>query len=618
MKVNRMILSALLVLLSSTPALSMGKITGELKKWHKVTITFEGPETSETADPNPFLDYRLNVTFSHQESGKSYLVPGYYAADGNAAETSAYSGDQWRVHFAPDAVGEWRYSVSFRKGNQIAVNEDAAAGESAGFMDGETGAFSIQLTDKTGRDLRGKGLLQYVGKHHLQFAETGDYFLKCGADAPENLLAYEDFDGDFKTDGHKDQYIKTWEPHVKDWNPGDPSWQDGKGKGLIGAINYLASKGMNVFSFLTLNIAGDDQNVFPYINYDERLRMDVSRLAQWEIVFEHADKLGMYLHFKTSEAENQNLLDGGAVGTERKLYYRELIARFSHHLALNWNLGEENGKWGNHKGQTTEQRREMTEYFYDHDSYRHIVVIHNGQSFDDLLGTVSKLRGASVQTNRPDFSQVHGAVRGWIKKSVRAGVPWVVACDEPGDAQHALITDEEDPNHDNARVNALWGTLLAGGAGVEWYFGYAHPESDLTCQDWRSRNMMWDQCRYALQFFKAYRIPFWAMSSQDSSSSSGDWILASPFDADNFYAVVQSKDGSKSILNLPEKPLDYGWFNPHSGEGLTGLLHTGQIQGSQKTSLQAPDERDWILLIGPPQKLWPDLESSHIESSEKY
>ena len=68
-------------------AVSAGQISGELKTWHKVTLTFDGPETSETADPNPFLYYRLNVTFKHQGSSKSYLVPGYYAADGDAANT---------------------------------------------------------------------------------------------------------------------------------------------------------------------------------------------------------------------------------------------------------------------------------------------------------------------------------------------------------------------------------------------------------------------------------------------------------------------------------------------------------------------------------------------------
>jgi len=71
-----------------------GEISGELKTWHKVTITFDGPQTSETADPNPFTDYRLDVTFS--KGNKQYIVPGYYAADGNAAHTSADAGNKWR------------------------------------------------------------------------------------------------------------------------------------------------------------------------------------------------------------------------------------------------------------------------------------------------------------------------------------------------------------------------------------------------------------------------------------------------------------------------------------------------------------------------------------------
>ena len=90
-----------------------GEVSGELKTWHKVTVTFDGPRTSETADPNPFTDYRLNVTFSNGD--KTYRVPGYYAADGNAAETSADSGNKWRVHFAPTAPGRCTYEVSFRK-----------------------------------------------------------------------------------------------------------------------------------------------------------------------------------------------------------------------------------------------------------------------------------------------------------------------------------------------------------------------------------------------------------------------------------------------------------------------------------------------------------------------
>ena len=39
-------------------------VSGELKKWHNVTLTFTGPDTNEDAQPNPFRDYRLTVTFA--------------------------------------------------------------------------------------------------------------------------------------------------------------------------------------------------------------------------------------------------------------------------------------------------------------------------------------------------------------------------------------------------------------------------------------------------------------------------------------------------------------------------------------------------------------------------
>jgi len=105
-------------------------ITGELRRWHKVTLTFDGPDTSEDAnDPNPFLDYRLNVTFT--KGSQQIVVPGYYAADGNAAETSATSGNKWRVHFMPDETGTWTYTTSFRTGTDIAVSLDPNAGSSS-------------------------------------------------------------------------------------------------------------------------------------------------------------------------------------------------------------------------------------------------------------------------------------------------------------------------------------------------------------------------------------------------------------------------------------------------------------------------------------------------------
>ncbi|NNF22592.1 MAG: DUF5060 domain-containing protein, partial [Saprospiraceae bacterium] len=374
-------------------------ITGELKKWHKVSLTYDGPYKGEMSNPNPFRDYRLEVEFTNGE--KSYLVQGFFAADGNAAETSASAGDKWRVNFAPDETGTWNYETFFYLGTNAAINGST---DSTGFMHGITGSFEIEATDKEASDNRGKGRLQYVGERYLKYAETGDYFIKMGADAPETFLASECFDSTYAQVFGSD--IKTWDAHVQDWNTGDPVWQGDKGKGVIGAINYLSEMGQNVFSFLTLNVNGDGRNVWPYVDYNKKLRFDCSKLDQWDIVFDHADARGMYLHFKTQETENDQWLDGGDLGNQRKIYYRELVARFGHHLALNWNLGEENTN-------TEQQRIDFAAYFDQLDPYDHNIVLHTyplqyDNVYTDLLGNASELTGASMQIQ---YNLVHKYIK---------------------------------------------------------------------------------------------------------------------------------------------------------------------------------------------------------------
>jgi hypothetical protein len=597
-----LVLVFLLVFAQFVPAANKKKTNPEqlIMKWHKMTFSFDGPQTSETADPNPFLYYRTDVTFTHPATNTTFVVPGYYAADGKAANTSASEGSKWLVHFAPNQTGQWNYQVSFRQGDNIAVSDDRNAGQNAGFCDGQKGSFTVAASDKTGRDFRGKGILQYVGKHHLQFADSKEFFLKAGADAPENLLSYADFDGDFKTDGQKDNLVKTWQPHVADWKAGDPTWSDGKGKGLIGAINYLASKGMNVFSFLTMNIEGDDRNVFPYITYKERVRLDVSRLAQWEVIFEHADKLGMYLHFKTQETENDQLLDKGELGTERKLYYRELIARFGHHLALNWNLGEENTN-------TPEQMRSFAKFFKDNDPYHHPVVLHTfpgdkKKVYTPLVGPFksiqeigSDLTGVSLQS---DPKQVPNDTRTWVKQSAEAGRPWVVANDEQGSADAGVVPDANDATHDEIRKNVLWGNITGGGAGVELYFGYKFANSDLSCQDFRSRDIMWDQCRYALTFFSDHKVPFQDMTCMDSLVSNNNWCLAKPGQV----YVVYLKNGGNAQLDLEGYKADYivKWYNPRAGgKLLDGSVKTIQAAGKNDLGTAPADaDKDWVILVG--------------------
>ena len=603
----------LLTLIASCSQSANVDIQGELKKWHRVSLIFDGPETSELADENPFLNYRLDVTFTNGE--QAYRVPGFYAADGDAAETSAEAGNKWMVRFTPNQTGEWAYTVSFKKGEEVAVQADVTEAVSAGFMDGLNGSFTIADSDKLLPDNRAQGRLNYVGEPYLKYAETEAYFIKLGVDAPENLLAYEDIDATPNALGLR----KNWEPHQKDFDEEASGflWQGDKGGNLLGAINYLASEYLNVFSFLTFNVDGDDRNVFPYLlkvpeaEYEEyandkknkeawvtmfhRDRLDVSKLEQWERIFEYAETKGMFLHFKTHETETDHLMDNGTFGMEGKLYYRELIARFGHHLAMNWNLGEENN-------QPIEEVKKVADYVRQLDPYQHHLVIHTFPNQDDryqqLIGDQSPLTGASLQLRDKDFRDVHQRVLKWRAKSDSTGKAWALAVDEPGNAQIALLPDDEDPTHDLARANALWGTLMASGYGVEWYFGYDSPNSDLTCEDFRSRDIFWDQNRFARQFFEDH-LPFWKMKPVDElTSDTTSYCLTAEGEV---YAVYLPTSQQTPSLNLGDSGKEFSvmWYNPRQG----GDLQTGSVSkvlASNNTPIGYPPadrEKDWVAIV---------------------
>ena len=116
-------------------------------------------------------------------------------------------------------------------------------------------------------------------------------------------------------------------------------------------------------------------------------QFDCSKLDQWNIVFDHMDRLGLMMHVVHQEQENDQLLDQGELGLTRKLYYRELIARFAHHPVVVWNFGEENTN-------TDEQRKAFAKYIRETDPYRHPRVIHTFPSKVDEVYT--NLVGLSV------------------------------------------------------------------------------------------------------------------------------------------------------------------------------------------------------------------------------
>ena len=585
-------------------------VEGPREVGHPLTITFSGPEASETSNPNPFRDMRFDVVF--ENDGHALRVPGYFAADGNAGETGAESGDVWRVHFVPPDTGRWTFRAEVTAGPNAALTGEGEAGPGHG----ESGRIYVDALRLHRGGFLGRGILRHhPGERYLRF-EDGTYFLKGGADSPENFLAYAGFDGTYslKPEGTEQEGeantapLHRYEAHLKDWKSGDPTWRGGKGKSIIGALNYLASEGMNSVYFLTMNVEGDGDDVWPWTDAVVRDRFDVSKLDQWSVVFDHMDRLGLMMHVILTETENEVLFERYVASPtdfadERKLYYRELVARFAHHPALVWNLGEENG-WddrdkpstGNSGAATTdEQRRQFASYIRDLDPYDHPIVVHTlpgdqERIYRPLLSS-STLDGVSLQIG--NMTEAHEETLKWVTESAASGRSWFVHVDEIGPAEKGVSPDGPENNHDDVRRHVLWGNLMAGGAGVEWYFGYTYPHNDLNAEDWRSRDRMWDYTRHALAFFREH-LPFWEMAPDDALSwAGGDFVLAKPGET---YAVYLSSPKATRV-NLAPGTYSVKWYNPRDGGSLQDGTVT-RVVGPGWQDVGTPEGAgDWVALI---------------------
>lgn len=583
--------------------------------WDKVVLEFKGPKLVESEEA--FMDYRLDVHFINNATGTLYNVPGYFAADGSAAETSANSGNIWKVNFSPDETGEWLYVASFRKGEDVAISLDPAAGESGEYFDGASSSFFVieRASKEITKDFKTKGRLEYVGEHYLQFTGSKEFFIKGGAGSPENFLAYEDFDGTKDNGGTNypalgENQLHAFAPHAGDWKVGNPSWQDGKGTEMIGALNYLSEKGLNAFYLLLMNVHGDGDDLWPWTEAEAVTTYDVSKLAQWEMVFDYMDELGIVRDFFLTETENESFFEvlegeGSDFAKSRKLYYREMIARFGHNLGVSWNLGEENG-WSDgepeelyKKGNTDEQRIKFAEYIKEIDPYDHHLVVHNFPDhieliFEPLLGN-ENFDGMSLQTHL-DYAKTIGT---WVDKTEEAGKKWVLAIDEPLGWEYGTRPDSDDPEHDEARIEVLWEPLLAGGAGVDWYFGWQNnaPTSDLSNEDMRSRNNMWMQTNVAIEFFNKY-VPFQQMRGANELVT-GEGVSAFAKEGEIYLVYMRSPVNTTLDLSGTDKSYSVSWFNPQEG-GELQMGSVSSIEGGKKVSLGNPPagrNKDWAVLV---------------------
>jgi hypothetical protein len=568
----------------STIVLAGGIVTGDLKVWHTVTVSFPGPTANETdSSPNPFLHCRLQVTFTGP-SGQTYNVPGFFDGDGKGSG----SGNIWRVRFTPDQAGQWKYKASFRRGSNVAVDLSPTAGTPTGF-NGANGTFTVANLDREAPGFLKWGRLEYVGRHYLKFRD-GPYWIKGGTDSPENFFAYDGFDNTPKGK-------HTYKPHIQDWQPGDPDWNHGAAKGIIGALNYLASQRVNSIYFLPMNIGGDGKDTWPFVgpiepkgsSSNDNLHYDISKLYQWETVFTHAQKKGICLHLVLNEAEapNKKELDNATLGAERKLFYRELIARFGHHLALQWNLSEEYDL-GLNLG--PDRVKEFAEYIQKVDPYGHPITVHNkGKNPDPAWLPFLGDKRFSI-TSFQYYKELAGRgseIEKWRKKTADAGRPLPICLDE--------IRWTTPDNLAEQRRDIVWPTFLSGGH-TEHFL-----DQRLDTEDFRRYENLWDWTWYARRFMEE-NLPFWEMNPDDgllsgeNSDYGGGQVFAKKGEV---YAIYLPNASPSGTLNLSAASGTFNkrWYNPRNGrfEGSTTTVSAGRSISLGKPPRDA--SRDWVILL---------------------
>ena len=582
-------------------------LDGSFKKWHPITLTFDGPQVSETGEDNPFLNYALQVTFRNGKETRT--VHGFYVADGNASETGATGGNKWQVKFSPDQKGKWEFQAYFAEGTNIGISEDCLKEKKKAIWK-SSGSFEIVPPDSTATGFYRTGKLAYVGKHYLEESETKKPFIKNGVGSPENFFAYSEFDGTFDNGGAKtptlSEGLHQYLPHVKDWKDRNTTWGENKGKGMIGALNYLTDKGMNSLYFMTMNVKGDGNDVWPWTDPDQQTQYDVSKLAQWEKVFTHMDGLGMAMNVFTQETENDALLNNGELGLERKLYYKELVSRFGHHLGIVWNLGEETNR-------TTEQLKSYADYIRSIDPYNHPIAVHNhvrvtgksieGRPLDPIEETFSPLLGygnfeiPSLQLF--DTLEVHREIKKWRDLSLEKKQPWTVYLDEIGHYDIGVTTDSAtNNNYDQVMHSSLWGSLMSGGAGASWYFGGLDiANNDLSAEDFRKRDQWWNITSNAKKFFNDH-LPFWEMQNHDDLlSNEKAYCFAKK---DEIYAVYLPK-WQETELEIGDGAFTIAFYDPKKGGMLLDKQNEGwKITKPNSVELSAyngQSEKDWVIVI---------------------
>jgi hypothetical protein len=170
------------------------------------------------------------------------------------------------------------------------------------------------------------------------------------------------------------------------------------------------------------------------------------------------------------------------------------------------------------------------------------------------------------------------------------------------------------PSQDDIRKNVLWGNLMAKGGGVSYFFGST---ADLSCQNFRNYDKLWDYNHYAERFFRNYLLDnSLLLSNQLKDLKSSDHQISGAqgyclsLDGYQPFVIYLPSGGNASLdvsTSTASDTLRVWWYNPRSG----GMLQKGSmlIGGATASVGNPPAEvtSDWVALIVPDNIGSPDL-----------
>ncbi|MCB0332028.1 MAG: hypothetical protein KDD55_00945, partial [Bdellovibrionales bacterium] len=372
-------------------------------------------------------------------------------------------------------------------------------------------------------------------------------------------------------------------------------------KGIIGALRYLENNGVNSVYFLPLNYGGDGCDTAPFIsdeaNSFARTHYDLSKLHQWDQVLHFAQKRGVLLHFVLRETEsgNESLLGPiNALTVQRKLFYRELVARFGSYYATKWNISEESDL----TDQALIENKDYLRYLLPYNSPISFHTHGVQDEYDQNLNQTKLIMGSDLSFGETSIQYHNHDQASDIVEELSSLLPTTsISMDENG-TPGAGVTNN---NIDDMRKRLLYDVLFSGGQ-IEWYMGYhALPlGGDMRLEDFGTREQLWQQTAHARRFMESF-LPFWEMEPADelltgeSNQYGGGEVFAK---RGSVYAIYLPDASQEAVLDLSDGDGTFiaGYYNPRSGQFDSEI--TSLPGGGYVTLPEPPDPaEDWVILV---------------------